>query len=289
MIGESWKNVGGLRSKELRSCRGKSGQNGGWRYKNSFDWYCRLKKLIHKGFGGILDWCQRTVRLHADADGLGGVCKFSNGGAGSAASNNMKTSGSLPSSSSFFANATMSKSNSNLISLKSNSKRVSTSLQCSSGLPTATTLTANSGVQSLVTSRASESHQGPNHLSLDGLDSLRIRLVEAGAKRKSVRECTKGVTVDIALALSALKVDSLVGKGVGMGTGIALGGMITKSGKAGSSGGSCSKHSSDILLEDEGLGDEGGSEHDELVVLEAEDYMDDGSTIHLKLTLNGSV
>ncbi|XP_024380427.1 uncharacterized protein [Physcomitrium patens] len=187
-------------------------------------------------------------------------------GNGSAASNNMNTSGSLASSSSFSANATKSKSNSNLTSSsKSKSKGGSASLQCSSlssGLPTATACSVNSGGQSLGTCRAPESHQGPNNLSPDGLGALRISLLEAGAKGKSVKECTKGVTADIASALAALNVDSIVGKGVGMGTGIALGGMMTETGKTESSAGFCSNHSSDILLDEEGMREGGGSGKD---------------------------
>uniref|UniRef100_A0A7I4E9A2 Uncharacterized protein n=1 Tax=Physcomitrium patens TaxID=3218 RepID=A0A7I4E9A2_PHYPA len=204
------------------------------------------------------------------SSGLKTVCHVSKqGGAtgnGSAASNNMNTSGSLASSSSFSANATKSKSNSNLTSSsKSKSKGGSASLQCSSlssGLPTATACSVNSGGQSLGTCRAPESHQGPNNLSPDGLGALRISLLEAGAKGKSVKECTKGVTADIASALAALNVDSIVGKGVGMGTGIALGGMMTETGKTESSAGFCSNHSSDILLDEEGMREGGGSGKD---------------------------
>ncbi|KAG0623709.1 hypothetical protein M758_3G195100 [Ceratodon purpureus] len=178
--------------------------------------------------------------------------------------NKMTTSGATTSTFSFSANATKSKVNSHCTSTsKSKSKGGCQPQQCSrlsSALPTATACSVNFAGQSLGTCKAPAGYQSLNNLSLDGLGSLRISLLDAGVKGKSVKECSKGVTADIASALAALNVDSIVGKGVSMGAGTTLGAMMTEPGKVGSSSGSCSKHSYDISLDEEIVGEGSGSE-----------------------------
>ena len=200
------------------------------------------------------------------SDGLECFDVRSTGGiTGCRSSSNKKTTcGATASTLSFSANAMKSKVNSQCSSTsKSKSKGGCQSQQCprfSSALPTATACSVNLTGQSLGTCRAPASHQSVNNLSLDGLGSLRISLLDVGVKGKSVKECSKGVTADIASALAALNVDSIVGKGVGMGNGIVLGAMMTAAGKVGSSSGPCSKHSYDVSLDEEIMGEGSGSE-----------------------------
>lgn len=185
-------------------------------------------------------------------------------GSGTVVNNKMATGGATASTFSFSANATKSKVNSHCASTsKSKSKGVCQPQQCprlSSALPTATACPVNFAGQSLGTCRAPANHKSLNNLSLDGLGSLRISFLDGGVKEKSVKECSKGVTGDIASALAALNVDSIVGKGVGMRAGIVLGAMMTEAGKVGSSSGPCSKHSYDISLDEEIIGEGSGSE-----------------------------
>lgn len=92
----------------------------------------------------------------------------------------------------------------------------------------------------------------------DGLGVLRISLLEVGVKGKLVKECIKGVIVDIVLVLVVFNVDLIVGKGVGMGIGIVLGGMMIEIGKIESFVGFCSNYFLDILLDEEGMREGGG-------------------------------
>lgn len=123
----------------------------------------------------------------------------------------------------------------------------------SSASPTATACSVNCGGQS---AGACKAPANLNNLALDGLGSLRISLLEGGVKGKSSKECSKGVTADIASALAALNVDSISGKSVSTGGGTVLGAMLTEAGKAGAG----SKHSDDLLLDEEVIGDGSGSE-----------------------------
>jgi hypothetical protein len=129
-----------------------------------------------------------------------------------------------------------------------------------------TTYALNPTSQGLPTARNLGSHHAPSNLALDGLGSLRISLLEAGTKGKSMKECTKGLTTDIASALAALNIESIGGKGVGMGARLASGLMLTETpGKGGTLESPCSKAVFDFLLEEEGQGEGSGSEQGTLL------------------------
>lgn len=189
-------------------------------------------------------------------------------GGGTAPSN--KNTGLLtPSTFSFASNGAKSKTNNHHVGSKAKPKGGSLPLQCSSpsmisnglsALSTTSSCSINLAGQLLGTSRGPVSQQGFASSSVDGLGSLRISLLEAGSKGKSVKECTKGVTADIASALAALNVDSIGGKGVGLGSGIVPGVMLTEAGKNGTLEGPCAKASLDFLLDEETVGEGSGSE-----------------------------
>lgn len=172
------------------------------------------------------------------------------------------------SSISISSNSNKSKPNSSASpALKSKLKGGSSPLQCASpsislnglcALSTAPASSVNLAGQALV-NRVPGGHHG-SMSSSDGLGSLRISLLEAGIKGKSVKDCTKGVTADIASALAALNVDSIGGKGVGMGSAMVSGVMLTESGKVGNTEGTCNKAAVDLLLEEEVMGEGSGSE-----------------------------
>ncbi|CAM6089710.1 unnamed protein product [Calypogeia fissa] len=123
--------------------------------------------------------------------------------------------------------------------------------------------TANSSVLSTQSNCPSPSvaplKTGQSHISfglpLDGLGSLRISVLDGLAKGKSMKDCSKGVTAEIASALAALSVESIGGKAIGMGLTNSPGGTSSEAPSR-----ACSSEKADLVLEEDVPGEGSGSE-----------------------------
>ncbi|BBM99327.1 hypothetical protein MPTK1_1g20470 [Marchantia polymorpha subsp. ruderalis] len=153
------------------------------------------------------------------------------------------------------AAACKSKQSMQAVAIAANSKAKSKSGTCSSGTdvcPLAALVSGGGPSSSNANIAKGTYHQASFNSSLDGLGSLRISVLDGGAKGKSMRECSKGVTAEIASALAALNVESIGGKGVGMSSTLGVGNVPadgpTKGDKV------------DVQQEDEVPGDGSGSE-----------------------------